>query len=399
MYAASESAEIAMSPFFHFWKIVIYFLFPPLIVAFMFYVGQGYYFSFKTSYPDWGVWQIRGIVAVVALLIYGFLVIAGRALVEVSGASPWRRRLLKGGSLLILLLTSGYGVLAACMLLLEGPTILRESIATTREALLRIQAESAAILARPEVDALASRVRSLAKNLDTEIRNPVACGIGPGARRAIDGIKAVLPGVEILTGTGRGLDCKDRATVEAVARAYGSMIDKALGEYLAQPSRQMAERASLSREIRLTVDQEVARLNEKEKALIGVNNFLFDQTLFEAIVPTITQANAEYIKLYNKLSGFSNLEKFKLKSYLANNAYESVTSLVQLVNVLIERSNRPTTYIYIMVPFAIDFLAVFLVVNAVRVDREREARRRRLNRDRTLRESGVTYIWSPIELG
>jgi hypothetical protein len=181
-----------------------YVFFLPYMVLFLTYIGIGYYYSLSTEFKTLPNYAIIAITAGFMAIVYFFVRHTGLAIHRYRSERGWSR--VKHLILfLFLFFFSGYGFLAASLLLLEGPNICRENIETAIKALAQLQEASRALLPVKEFEDLKNRVEINKRNLGREIVNEGGggnyCGIGESALAIFRKLQADLPELRLISGT------------------------------------------------------------------------------------------------------------------------------------------------------------------------------------------------------
>ncbi len=347
-----------------------------------------------------------GAIAVaVAAAVYCLIVHTGRAIAATSTRRGTGRSVLAAVLMSVTLLASAYGVTTASLFLFEGPTMLRESLATARENVDLLRNIAADKLRVPEIEALQRRVLGWKQTVLAEIENPALCGIGPKARDALMQIKADLKSVDVLAGTDQARNCADRGYVTRLKRTYDEMIERALKEkvMLLQSELRAGERVEALGWIRAEAGRDIAAIDDAAAKLVGVQNLLDGTKKFYDTLSLIDTAKAHYASMYRRLRGLLNGEMLQgVPPQIPPDSLEKLASGLRGAAIVFERYHRLTTWIYVMLAIGVDVILVLTIANAVRVNRARDMTRRAHGRETRFPSDegplveGVRYIWAPV---
>ena len=379
-----------------------YYAFYPVILAFLFYVGFGYYIMISREWPEWTSTAVVALCLLILSGIYFLVRHTGFAIYNTSFTSQkgWRR-LAFVGFFLGLFAFSGYGFLTSSMLLIEGPDIARSAILDLSSYTGKLDAAAEELTNNPEYNAFAAGVKYNKQALMEEINNKEKgyCGIGEAGSEIIRKIQAI--GGDKLSFTmpsdapPKAIPCNDKATIRRYMDRYGKIIDSML--ISGEQKFGMTEKSKTRAEIQNLLQADRAELDNEIKELSLVNYFVglapFDETL----------------KVVDEVSNHYRQNAGKLRSYvsaggksIAADAYsDAIGDLHQLgspwylLTVILHRITRNPTIPLCLAALICDFLAAWLVALVLQRQR-RLASEQKMAAD-AARAGGkdVTYLWQP----
>jgi hypothetical protein len=378
-------------------RTFLYWLSLPLVVIFLLYIGGGYYFSFSTVLTDVSSIIIFGLTLLLILVVYLCLRHTGRQ-IETTRAFQGYRRYLWIGSFLLLFLFSGYGFLTSSLLLVEGPVIVREGLSNTIEQLSKLNAQAKNSLRVPAYEDIVSRVEALETQLHAEIKNPTGgqfCGVGVRAKDVLKQIAVYLPNVTVLNGTDSGHSCADATYLDHLSTTYNALIDSQLRKHPLAIINRVKERSDYLTMLGITVNTDVSDLEQFQRLLAGVPTFIFNLDLYHRSVSAIEKADGDYEKMYQQLVGFVDPKGVSLPPRITSASMEQIASPVQVLNTLIARANRVSTYIYVFIALFADLLASYLTSLVFMAHKQLQIAQKKRDEFNNVGDTGVKYIWMP----
>jgi hypothetical protein len=242
----------------------------------------------------------------------------------------------------LLLLISAVGVFNSLMLNLEGRRIFAEAISDSVDQYTALQ--TAAVRARTDrgIGAKIERVAQLQDALIREINNPLNCGQGPEARRLIGALQQELPGFTPLSSP--GVDCSKN---EQVISDYRERIaDLVQGAQWNSPDLGA-----------VLVGSERAKLKLQE--LSRSSSTMLPPSLLGQIAPELETLDVAYRADRERLAR-QGVDVSNVPSRLPLSEVESLGEWSQLLNLMIDRLDKLSTYIYIALAFFFDWMMVYL---------------------------------------
>jgi len=329
-------------------------------------------------------------------------------------------------SFLFLFLFSGYGIFCAFMLLYEGPNILRQHLQMAIDSYARLQAVAWADLPDRDYEELVKRVRSNQSGLIRELRSAVGgnyCGVGKNAMAQIEALRRDLNGFVPLNGSERNHNCNDPVWDEIVAD-YNRDIDTRLKEHPMIAEHNLVARSQLLQTITQKERIHREQLTHDLATLSGVSNLLFNFQIFPNTVRSLQRAASDYVTLRESLVSLTTIPRTakagaapeddvtipaaaaaasdaapkredierKLGPGIDLTTLDRLVSAFGVVSVMLQRLDRPVTWMAFLLTFAGDWLFLHLVRDALVHHRSIQIS---LPERLPFAETGVTYLWRP----
>lgn len=368
----------------------------PLFLATVFF---GYFASISTSYP-----QLETPLAILAALVptiavlflmrsYAKLNLSKEASKEVASSqkfSFWSSLIFS-----LVLLFSAIGVLTAATLIFEGPVILREDVARARERLAQLSEVTKSAMRIPQLEELEKRVLAKKIALENEIKNPMGCGMGPVARSTLRKIQEDLPGVVDMN-PGRGtFDCKDKALLDDIYKAFEKQIDANLSNHPLAITYRRNDRAKVIEKNNNLSERYPKILDTHTASLAGVANLISNIKLYADIVRDLSGLNASYVTLREEAGALSP-RILDLPHDIGNQASEAIVRPLSVFGILLSRSKYLSTYVYSMIPILLDILMLGLVRETARRNRQRKVDRAQYNEATNVGDFDVVLLCPPL---
>lgn len=308
---------------------------------FFFLISSGYYLLFQRVI----------LVAVIAAILFPLLAWwIARYIGSSEGGISAHKPLF-----VLLLLISALGVFNSLMLNLEGRRIFVETIDDSHDRFDQLGNRALQELGKGGSDsplAHMRRVESLKAALFSEIRNPLNCGQGPEARKILASLEEELPEFRPLSNPHPDCAQNDRVIEDYETRING-LVDRA----------PWSNQALLG----IVTDSNAAK---KELDQLGATaGESWAVTLLHEVAPRLEAKNSQYRELYERLPKDSDAAT-GLPARLNLQSVESLGEWSQLVYLLINRWDRPTTYVYLLLAGFADWMMVYLF-SLIRVNRGR----------------------------
>jgi hypothetical protein len=290
-------------------------------------VASGYFYLFKNN-P-----VIAGVVAAIFALLAWFL---AKMIGNSEGGIKTQKPLFG-----LLLVISAYGIFNALLLNLEGEKIFVETITDAQDNFRNVQAAAERETAKVGIDKKIKGVRNLEAALYSEINHPIRCGQGPAARQILASLQQQLPDFIPLSNT--RVDCSQNEKVIAdYKQRIGDLIVRAPWN-----------NADLSRVI---TESRSAR-DELETLKITAASGLAPN-LIKTVTPKLEALDTRYRSALETLS--RQVDTTNLKPRLELSSVESLGDWSQLINIIIDRISKPTTWIYLLLAGFADWMMVHL---------------------------------------
>jgi hypothetical protein len=239
-------------------------------------------------------------------------------------------------------LISAVGIASFLFLNVEGRRIVEDAVSGSQNALRQLETSALTRYTATGAPAKISRIKSLQKALENEIRNPLNCGQGAVAQGIIAELQVLMPEFRPISGS--KIDCSRN---ERVIAAYKESINQLTLDapwnnsdlpVIADQAR--AERSKL---------QEISNLS-------GTGGPL---ALLRQVKPALQSANERYRDLKERLVR-QNGDVGGLPDGLPTAPVEALGESSQIVSLALDRWDRPTTYIYLVVALFMDWLSVYI---------------------------------------
>ncbi len=240
-----------------------------------------------------------------------------------------------------LLVISATGVMNAAFLNLEGKAVFNEAIIGSQNAFGQVANRAIDRLSVTKAIENRARVETLTDALIKEIDNPLNCGQGPKAQQIMQELQRLLPGFTPLSGA---VSCQQN---QAVVSSYRDKID-GLVENAAWNNPVLWDIIAKSR-------AEKQRLQTLEAQAAGGTAF----TLISTIKPALKDIDVSYRDKLERLDG--NGGKIEgLSPTLPLAEVNSLGEWSQLIDLVLSRLSKPSTYVYIFLAIGADWLMVYL---------------------------------------
>jgi hypothetical protein len=243
----------------------------------------------------------------------------------------------------MLLVISAVGVFNSLMLNLEGRNIFGETIDDSIDRFTLIESASSKALAARGVAEHVNKVRDLESALVREIVNPLNCGQGPEAHRLIGELQNELPGFVPLSSTSR-IDC--------------SKNDQVIADYRSR-IRELVDSAPWNVPDLFAVLHDAANQKSALQKLSTASAGMFAPALLRIAAPKLQAADVAYRADREKLAR-QDVDVSQLPSKLGLEQINSLGEWSQLLNLIIDRLNKISTYLYIALAVCFDWGMVYL---------------------------------------
>lgn len=253
---------------------------------------------------------------------------------------------------ILLLIISAVGVFNSLMLNLEGRRIFSETIDAASDRFIALDRAASKRLSEQGVGKHIDNVRDLESALIREINNPLNCGQGPEARRLVNALRNELPGFVALSST--GVDCSKN---EQVVADYKSRIAE------------LVESAPWNDMLLQSVRRDSASAVSQMQKLGTRTGTLMAPGLLSKIAPELVVLDTTYRQNRDRLSR-GDVDVSALPNQLDLTAVNSLGEWSQLLNLIIDRLDKISTYLYLVLAVLFDWMMVYLF-NLVRQNKPR----------------------------
>ena len=248
----------------------------------------------------------------------------------------------------LLLIISAVGVFNNLMLNLEGRKIFQEAIDETEQRFTALEEATKKYAQNPAVEGTIARVKSLTESLTKEILNPRNCGQGPEALQLISDLQKDLPEFRPLSGKN---DCEKN---ELLAADYRGTIAQLI---VNAPWYVSADYGGLLKTRQEILDQ-TKNARATIKNLRSEVNTGFAPTLLKSVGPQLENLGSVYREDAAMLGRYSSGQV--VPPSLDLSAVQSLGEWSQLINLLISRANKASTYVYVGLAVFLDWIMVYL---------------------------------------
>lgn len=266
---------------------------------------------------------------------------------------------------IFLLLISAVGVFNTLMLTLEGRQIFTAAISSAERQIETLKAtyEKNTPSEILETETRIAVIKSKQKQLEQEILNPNNCGQGPAALLIMEDLRKRLPGFTPLSrrGTNPCANAEDliasyAVTIPALYEATDWYKGSKYSEWLENKNKLTNSETGFFSTAIKTLRQEQVRVN----TTLGPN-------LVGEVKPVLERLDSQYREAYSSIRKYVDVTTIPADLDLLS--VRSVGEWSQLINLVIDNLNKPTTYLYPTLAVFADWLMIYLF---------RQVRRRRI---------------------
>ena len=311
-------------------------------ILFFFLISSGYYLLFQQN-----LLLALGAALLFSLLAWWLAKFIGSSRSGIRGHLPL---------FILLLLISAVGVFNSLMLNLEGRRIFVEAIDRAHDQFERLSNRAAIELSRGGSGsplAHLQRVDDLKAALFSEIRNPLNCGQGPEARKIVGNLREELPEFRALS-NGRP-DCTQNTRV---VEDYERRINE------------LAAGAPWNNQVVAGVAAAASQAKRELDQLLQIASDSYGPRLLSEVAPQLEAKGGQYRDLVERLPAGD--ARAGLPPRLDLRGVESLGEWSQLINLLLDRVDKPTTYFYLLLAGFADWMMVHLF-GLVSVNRTRRS--------------------------
>lgn len=239
----------------------------------------------------------------------------------------------------LLLIISALGVFNTMLATFESKNILQEAVADSDLRFNAIKLSAQRAQDSKGITGKSKAVDDAMERLKTEINNPLDCGQGPRAMEAIRQLSVQLPGFVPLLGKGSGCAQKD-----ALVAAYTEKV------------RQLKANASWNnadlQAIVADADASLAEL-QRVKAIAATGSAGLVQ-----VGDTLEKLDGVYSNNVLRLARYADTAQMPQKLDLKQ--VESIGEWSQILNLIIGRVGKASTYFYLAIAVFADWMMVYL---------------------------------------
>ena len=247
---------------------------------------------------------------------------------------------------ILLLVLSALGVFNSLMTNLEGKRIFQETIDDSSLKFRELPIIAKEISKNPAIEAKQKKVESLKQMFFEELRNPQNCGQGATAKNIADQIKNELPAFQILSGK---VNC---IKIEPIISSYDESINTLLQNSKEYIDGNQLELEKLAGEVIQKEKNAQEKLNQIRTEINNGGNLLVDARLdLEGLATLYQNTSLELSKI--------DLNA-KLPASLEMNSVRNLGEWSQIINLIISRLDKPSTYVYLLLAFFFDWILIYL---------------------------------------
>ncbi len=240
----------------------------------------------------------------------------------------------------LLLLISAMGVFNTMLAIFESRNILTEVVEDTEDRFSKLKMATQRVQEELGITAKSSAVDDQLLRLKQEINNPMNCGQGPRAMEAVQKLKELLPGFEPQS-KGAGRSCLKRAEL---SKDYEIKV-KLMKANASWNKKDLQEIITAADEAQKTLKVTKVQAANGAGAIVSVSRTL------EELSP-VYQKNVFALARYRNPTG--------IPSKLDLRQVQSIGEWSQILNLVIARIGKPTTYFYLMIAGLADWMMVYL---------------------------------------
>lgn len=293
-------------------------------LLFIYFITSGYAQLFQKTMPFFG--YVAGLVF--AIIAWSIAKIIGG---DEGGIKKYKPLFA------LLLLISALGIFNALFSILESRPILEETVKDSHQKFAAVKITAQRAQEKGGITDRLSAVDDALKQLTDEITNPMKCGQGPKAMEAIRKLTALLPGFAPLA-SGAGAGCEQAGEVVA---AYTSKV-----------SQLKANAAWNNPELQAVVAKSEAAIAKLDQAELKAA---------EGSIPAVSRILGEVDPIYSE--SVLTLQRYndgdRLPADLDLVQMKSIGEWSQILNLIIGRIGKPSTYVYFAVAVFADWMMIY----------------------------------------
>lgn len=238
---------------------------------------------------------------------------------------------------IFLVLISAVGVASGAFLNFEGKQIVSDAVVGSQDAVGRLDTEAQRRYSQLGVPKKLARVANLKRLLANEIRNPANCGQGRVASAYIAELEQLIDFKPV------SIPRNNCSNNEGIIKTYNEAIDE------------LTERATWNNRSLRDVSDRADALRDKLQAARQRAETSGPDVLIRSVRPELNKLDDEYRDLVNMLRrNGGNVDA--VAPQLPLGPVEALGSSVNLVSLILSRMDRPSTWVYILVAFFLDWL-------------------------------------------
>jgi hypothetical protein len=324
-------------------------------------VLAGWWLIFKPVMPRPALAALPAALCALLALLLARLLAEKFAESRAPGAPPMKRRFYL--LYLFLFTVSAMGTVNAAFVLWEGSSVVRQDMAEVRDAYSAVDVAARQRLLLLAQERRRSDVAGLLVSLEKEIDNPNGgnyCGVGDAANAIIARIRALVPQMPVIRGSGVIRPC-DRARAHQVAQAYADSAEASLGrdpDYLRFGG---PEKATFLRDA-------AGHIAAMRSDFDRIEGLLGDPTAFaraEVQRPLATAA-ANYNADYRRLRGLAGDVPADVPQRVDVSQSQELGSFAAFFDILTSRLSSIKTWVYLLIALLLDIALVHFLTETFR---------------------------------
>jgi hypothetical protein len=319
-------------------------------ILFLFVVGNGYYNLFLTKIGSYAL--------VVALLLSALAWLLAKLIGTNKGKILGNLPLF-----FLLLIISSVGVFNAMMLNLEGKMIYTEAIDDAKIQFVTLRTASKELITEEILQKISAINDKKEKFLD-EVKNPLNCGQGPVAIQRAQELKALLPAFQMLSNPAGSKSCDKTPIGEdsPVIVSYRSSIDALLYNHPDLVKARYKENKEFISKIDSESETAQEQLKDLETYVNSGDSLLkdnhFNGKLVKSARGKLEDITTNYANLAVELKNYA--PKAELQMNLNITDVRSLGEWSQLANLILDRLDKPSTYVYFGLSVFFDWILIYL---------------------------------------
>lgn len=242
---------------------------------------------------------------------------------------------------IVLLIISATGVMNAAFLNLEGKAVFNEAIVGSQGAFGQVRNNALERLTALKSIEKRDKVDRLTDALIKEIENPLNCGQGENAQQIMQELRNILPDFKPLSGA---ISCKrNQAVVSSYRDRISLLVDRA--SWNNPDLWDVVEKSRI----------EKGRLQSLEAQSEAATAF----GLLSTVKPALKEIDATYRDMTERLER-NGASMEALPATLPLSEVNSLGEWSQLIELIVRRLNKPSTYVYVFLAIGADWIMVYL---------------------------------------
>jgi hypothetical protein len=350
-------------------RVLYVLVYPVLFVAYLAIVFWGYEVGVPKLLPDLPPEGAPLVAALVTAVIWLLAAIVAR--LHSNKTAGIGNKVIKYLIFALLYCFSGLGIANFLFYYSEVSTVLGQAIQTADDRLISFQALANGYLPSKEYNELSDQVNALVSQLESEITNPAACGVGSGAKDIIRRIKDQLPEFNDLTHPPPAqLPCTQPDRFKPLAENYRSNVSAQLLSSATYRNLRVKDRLALQTKINTEIQADKNLLTNLRDQVANLSTLpQLNSPGVKKIVSNLDQIEGEYkdnVKLFLSFQPlFSPPLEAHIPASLDLDNVKNIGHMFSTLNVIVSRisSGEASVWniLYILIPLLTDLLVVYVI--------------------------------------